>query len=176
MTDVAAESPLWHTTPAGEAAQRLEVDAGEGLSSEEAARRLERDGPNRLAEARREPRWKAFLRQFKDLLIIILLIAAVVSLVVTGEWETPVVIAAVVLLNAAIGFVQESRAEASLEALKKMLVTTATVRRDGRMQNLDAAELVVGDVVTLQAGDRVPADGRLLASTGLEVQESSLTR
>jgi len=119
---------------------------------------------------------EAFLRQFKDLLIIILLIAAVVSLVVTGEWETPVVIAAVVLLNAAIGFVQESRAEASLEALKKMLVTTATVRRDGRMQNLDAAELVVGDVVTLQAGDRVPADGRLLASTGLEVQESSLTR
>ena len=74
MTDVAAESPLWHTTPAGEAAQRLEVDAAEGLSSEEAARRLERDGPNRLAEARREPRWKAFLRQFKDLLIIILLI------------------------------------------------------------------------------------------------------
>jgi P-type Ca2+ transporter type 2C len=175
MTDVAAGSPPWHTTPAGEAAQRLEVDPGAGLSSAEAARRLGRDGPNRLAEARREPRWKAFLRQFKDLLIIILLIAAVVSLVVSGEWETPVVIAAVVLLNATIGFVQESRAEASLEALKKMLVTTATVRRDGRAQNLDAAELVVGDVVTLQPGDRVPADGRLLASTGLEVQESSLT-
>src|SRR3954468_7175136 len=99
----------------------------------------------------------------------------VVSLVVTREWETPVVIVLVVLLNATIGFVQESRAEASLEALKKMLVTTATVRRDGRMVNLDAAELVAGDVVTLQAGDRVPADGRLLASTGLEVQESSLT-
>jgi Ca2+-transporting ATPase len=175
MTDVAAGPPPWHTTPAGEAAERLGVHAGEGLSSGEAARRLERDGPNRLAEARREPRWKAFLRQFKDLLIVILLIAAVVSLAVSGEWETPVVIAAVVLLNATIGFVQESRAEASLEALKKMLVTTATVRRDGRAQNLDAAELVVGDVVTLQPGDRVPADGRLLASTGLEVQESSLT-
>src|SRR4051812_16804154 len=100
MTDLAAGSPPWHTTPAGEAAQRLGVDAGDGLSSGEAARRLERDGPNRLAEARREPRWKAFLRQFKDLLIIILLIAAVVSLAVSGEWETPVVIAAVVLLNA----------------------------------------------------------------------------
>ena len=93
----------------------------------------------------------------------------------TREWETPVVIALVVLLNATIGFVQESKAEASLEALKKMLVTTATVRRDGRMVNLDAAELVVGDVVVLQAGDRVPADGRLLSATGLEVQESSLT-
>jgi P-type Ca2+ transporter type 2C len=87
-------------------------------------------------------------------------LAAVVSLVVTREWETPVVIALVVLLNAIIGFVQESRAEASLEALKKMLVT---------------AELVSGDVVLLQAGDRIPADGRLLTSTGLEVQESSLT-
>ena len=135
-----------------EVTQRLEVDPGEGLSSAEAARRLERDGPNRLAEARREPRWRAFLRQFQDLLILILLIAAVVSLVVTREWETPVVIALVVLLNATIGFVQESKAEASLEALKKMLVTTAAVRRDGRMVKLDAAELVVGDVVVLQAG------------------------
>ena len=161
MTDTAVDAPPWHATSTGEVAQRLEVDLRAGLSSSEAARRLERDGPNRLAEARREPRWRAFLRQFQDLLIIILLIAAVVSLVVTREWETPVVIALVVLLNATIGFVQESKAEASLEALKKMLVTTATVRRDGRMVNLDAADLVVGDVVVLQAGDRVPADGRL---------------
>lgn len=87
---------------------------------------------------------------------MILLIAAVVSLVVTG-WETTVVIALVVLLNATIGFVQESRAQASLAALKKMLVTTAAVRRDGRMVNLDATELVAGDVVAVQAGDRVPA-------------------
>ena len=175
MTRAATQAPPAHALPAAEVMQRLEVDAGEGLSSGEAARRLERDGPNRLAEARREPRWRAFLRQFQDLLIIILLIAAVVSLVVTREWETPVVIALVVLLNATIGFAQESKAEASLEALKKMLVTTAAVRRDGRMVNLDAAELVVGDVVALQPGDRVPADGRLLTAPGLEVQESSLT-
>ena len=153
----------------------LEVDAAVRLSSVDAKRRLERDGPNRLAEARREPRWRAFLRQFQDLLIIVLLVAAVVSLVVTREWETPVVIALVVLLNATIGFAQESKAEASLEALEKMLVTTATVRRDGRMASLDASGLVAGDVVVLQAGDRVPADGRLLAATALEVQESSLT-
>ena len=163
MAELAAAAPPWHATPAADAVRGLEVDARVGLSSAEAARRLARDGPNRLVEAPREPRWKALLRQFKDLLIVILLAAAVVSLVVTGEWETPVAIALVVMLNATIGFVQESRAEASLEALKKMLVTTATVRRDGRMVSLDAAELVAGDVVAIQAGDRVPADGRLLS-------------
>ena len=172
---VAAPAQAWHATPAAEVLQRLDVEAAQGLTTGEAAQRLDRDGPNRLAEAKREPRWRAFLRQFQDLLIIILLVAAVISFVVTREWETPVVIALVVLLNATIGFVQESKAEASLEALKKMLVTTATVRRDGRMVNLDAAELVVGDVVVLQAGDRVPADGRLVSGSGLEVQESSLT-
>ena len=171
----AVEAPPWHANSAADVAERFEVDVHEGLSGAEAVRRLERDGPNKLAEAKKEPRWRAFLRQFQDLLIIILLIAAVISFVVTREWETPVVIALVVLLNATIGFVQESKAEASLEALKKMLVTTATVRRDGRMVNLDAAELVAGDIVSLQAGDRVSADGRLLTSTGLEVQESSLT-
>ena len=109
-------------------------------------------------------------------MIIILLVAAVVSLVVTREWETPVVIALVVLLNATIGFVQESKAEASLEALKKMLVTTATVRRDGRMVSLDAAELVPGDVVALAGrATGCPPTGACCPSTGLEVQESSLT-
>jgi P-type Ca2+ transporter type 2C len=175
VTAPVVDAAPWHATSASDAAQRLDVDVRTGLSSSEAGSRLERNGPNRLAEAKREPRWRAFLRQFQDLLIIILLIAAVISFAVTREWETPVVIALVVLLNATIGFVQESKAEASLEALKKMLVATATVRRDGRMVNLDAAELVVGDVVVLQAGDRVPADGRLLSASGLEVQESSLT-
>ena len=133
MTDLDPMSLSWHAVSTAEAGRHLAVDPSAGLSSSEVLRRQERDGPNRLAEARREPRWQAFLRQFQDLLIIILLVAAVVSLVVTREWETPVVIALVVLLNATIGFVQESRAEASLEALKKMLVTTATVRRDGRV-------------------------------------------
>ena len=91
MTDLDLTSPLWHAVPEAEAGQRLAVDPSAGLSSSEAVRRQERDGPNRLAEARREPRWKAFLRQFKDMLIIILVIAAVVSLVVTREWETAVV-------------------------------------------------------------------------------------
>ncbi|WP_406466655.1 cation-translocating P-type ATPase [Streptomyces hirsutus] len=161
--------------PPTDATARLEVDPGAGLSSDEAARRLAEHGPNQLDEAPREPRWRAFLRQFQDLLIIILLVAAVVSLVVSQEWETPIAIAVVVLLNATIGFVQESRAEAALDALREMTVTHATVRRDGRLMQLDAGELVPGDVVTLAPGDRVPADGRLLTSASLEVQESVLT-
>ncbi|WP_351231243.1 HAD-IC family P-type ATPase [Streptomyces sp. NPDC002133] len=174
-SDTAATPPPWHALPATDATGRLDVDPGAGLSSDEAARRLAEYGPNQLDEAPREPRWRAFLRQFQDLLIIILLVAAVVSLVVSQEWETPIAIAVVVLLNATIGFVQESRAEAALDALREMTVTHATVRRDGRLMQLAASELVPGDVVTLAPGDRVPADGRLLTSASLEVQESVLT-
>ncbi|MHA6781911.1 cation-translocating P-type ATPase [Pseudonocardia saturnea] len=176
MTELAESVPKsCHALSADEVTRLLGVDVATGLPSAEAAQRMRRDGPNRLAEVPREPRWRAFLRQFADLMIVILLVAAVVSLIVTREWETPVVIAAVVLLNATIGFVQESRAEASLQALQKMLVTTASVRRDGTLRTVDAVDLVVGDVVTLDAGARVPADGRLLAATALEVQESTLT-
>ncbi|MEV0825163.1 cation-translocating P-type ATPase [Nonomuraea rubra] len=165
----------WHALPAGEVAVMLQAAPEEGLSTGEAARRLDRHGPNRLREAAREPRWRAFLRQFQDLMIVILLAAAVVSLVISREWETPLAIAVVVLLNATIGFVQESRAEASLEALRKMTSTVATVRRDGTLTRLDATGLVPGDVVVVEAGDRVPADGRLLSSASLEVRESELT-
>jgi Ca2+-transporting ATPase len=165
----------WHALPASEVVGRLEVDVSRGLSTAEAVRRLAVFGRNQLDEARREPRWRAFLGQFQDLLIIILLIAAGVSLVVSREWVTPVAILVVVLLNATIGFVQESRAEASLEALRQMSVTTATARRDGRVVRLDAVDVVPGDVIVLAAGDRVPADGRLLESASLEVAESALT-
>ncbi|RVX41518.1 Ca2+-transporting ATPase [Nonomuraea polychroma] len=165
----------WHALPAGDVAVRLQAAPDQGLSAGEAARRLERHGPNQLREAAREPRWRAFLRQFQDLMILILLIAAVVSLLISREWETPLAIAVVVLLNATIGFVQESRAEASLEALRKMTSTMATVRRDGRLARLDAKELVPGDVVVVEAGDRVPADGRLVSAASLEVREAELT-
>ncbi|MFB4281642.1 cation-translocating P-type ATPase [Nonomuraea sp. MTCD27] len=165
----------WHALPAGDVALRLQAAPEDGLSTGEAAHRLERYGPNQLREAAREPRWRAFLRQFQDLMILILLVAAAVSLVISRDWETPLAIAVVVLLNATIGFVQESRAEASLEALRRMTSTTATVRRDGRLARLDAKELVPGDVVVVEAGDRVPADGRLLSSSALEVREAALT-
>ena len=160
---------------ADEVASVLGVDPRVALSSSEAGRRLEQHGPNRLDETAHEPRWRAFLRQFQNLLIIILLVAAVVSLLVTREWETPIAIAVVVILNASIGFVQESRAEASLDALRQMVLTTATVHRDGSTRRINSEELVPGDVVMVEAGDRVPADGRLLIAASLEVQESALT-
>jgi Ca2+-transporting ATPase len=165
----------WYAVPARDAARALGVEARVGLSAAEADRRRERYGANRLRDAPREPRWRAFLRQFQDLLILMLIGAALLSLVVSREWETPVAIAVVVLLNATIGFVQEARAEAALDALKGMLVTTAMVRRDGGTVRLDAAELVPGDVIVVEAGARVPADARLLWAASLEVQESSLT-
>jgi Ca2+-transporting ATPase len=176
MTEMrATRAGPWHASPLAAVVAEFRVDPHTGLPSDEAARRYEWYGPNRLAEPPREPRWRAFLRQFQNLLIIILLIAAAVSLVVGREWETPIAIALVVLLNAAIGFVQESRAEASLEALRRMSVTHATVRRDGSVLRLDAPDVVPGDVIVLAAGDRVPADGRLLAATSLEIQEAVLT-
>lgn len=165
----------WHAVAADDVATAFVVEPPSGLTAREAERRRSEYGLNRLAEAPREPRWRALLRQFQDLLIVVLLVAAVVSLLVSREWETPAAIAVVVVLNATIGFVQESRAEASLEALRRMLVTEATVRRDGRLLRVNAEELVPGDVIVVEAGDRVPADARLLQASSLEVQESSLT-
>ncbi len=146
-----------------------------GLSTTEVLRLFAEHGPNELAAAPRIPTWRRLLAQFKDLLILILLAAAVVAFVVSHEVKTPLVVLFVVILNAVIGFVQENRAEASLEALRSMLVTRARVRRDGLLHSIDARELVPGDVVLVEAGDRIPADGRLLASVALEVDEAALT-
>lgn len=146
-----------------------------GLSSVEAGRRLAEYGANELAEPPPEPLWRKVLRPFRNLLVVVLLIAAMVSLVVSREWETPVAITLVVLLNAVIGFVQESRAGAALDALRRLNRTVATVRRDGETVRVDATVLVPGDVVLVEAGDRVPADGRLLEAVSLEVRESMLT-
>ncbi|NUR83384.1 MAG: cation-translocating P-type ATPase, partial [Nonomuraea sp.] len=165
----------WHALTAGDVAVRLRAIPEQGLPAVEAARRLDRHGPNRLREAARESPWRVFLRQFGNLMIVILLVAAAAGLLISREWEAPLAIAVVVLLNAVIGFVQESRAEAALEALRKMTPAVATVRRDGRLTRLDAALLVPGDVVVVEAGDRVPADGRLLSAAALEVRESALT-
>jgi Ca2+-transporting ATPase len=146
-----------------------------GLTSDDAADRLTERGRNELTAAPRTPAWRRLAAQFRDLLILILLGAAVLAFVVTGELKTPLVVLTVVVLNAVIGFVQENRAEASLDALRSMLVTHARVRRDGVLHSIDAAEVVVGDVVLVEAGDRIPADGRLLAAVSLEVDESALT-
>ncbi|MFM7094407.1 MAG: cation-transporting P-type ATPase, partial [Actinomycetota bacterium] len=146
-----------------------------GLSSAEAARLLEQHGPNQLAAAETVPAWKKFLAQFKDLLILILIAAALVSLVVSGELKTPLVVLAVVVFNAVIGFVQENRAEKSLDALRKMLTAQVRVRRDGTVMMVPTETIVPGDVVLVEAGDRLPADGEIFVANNLEVDEAALT-
>ena len=155
--------------------EQFGVDPAVGLSIEDAASRLQLHGPNELAATPRVPAWRRLLGQFTDLLILILIGAAVVAYLVSGELKTPLVVLTVVLFNAIIGFVQENRAERSLDALRDMLVASARVRRGGRLANLATSELVPGDIVVVEAGDRIPADGRLLAANSLEIEEAPLT-
>ncbi|MGY6502422.1 MAG: cation-translocating P-type ATPase [Acidimicrobiales bacterium] len=158
-----------------EVLRTLAVDPDQGLSSHEVERRRAADGPNELPDEERTPAWRRYLAQFRDLLIGILVAAAAVSFLVSGELKTPIVVLAVVVLNATIGFIQENKAEAALDALRSMLVTTCRVRRDGSLREIPASDLVVGDIVLVEAGDRIPADGRLVAAAALEVEESALT-
>jgi len=186
MPDQAANAPVasadgildpaleWYRMPVREATQLLEIDPHHGLSTDEVARRLERYGPNQLEEAPRRPAWKRFLDQFKDLMVYILLGAAVVSALV-GDYKDPIVIGIVLLINAVMGFVQENKADNALAALKGMLETIVRVRRNGEVQEIPAGELVPGDVVLLEAGDRIPADGRFLMTAATSVDESMLT-
>ena len=147
---------------------------GTGLTSAEAEARLRNHGPNRLTEAPGRPAWRVFVDQFRNLLVMVLIGAAVLAGVV-GDLKDVVVITVVLLLNAVLGFVQEHRADQSLAALRSMLTPTARARRDGRTVEIPVEDLVPGDVVLLEAGDRVPADGVLLAAHSLEVDESMLT-
>jgi len=167
-------SPAWHTLSAPACAQQLGVQAAPGLSAQEAALRLQRHGPNKLAEPPPRPLWRGLLDQFKSMLIVILLVAAVIAAFI-GDIKSVTVILVVVCFNAVLGFWQEYRAEKTLAALKKMLAPLARVRRGGRVEEIEASQIVPGDVVLLEAGDRVPADGRLLAAHNVEIDESALT-
>ncbi|MBU3736046.1 MAG: HAD-IC family P-type ATPase, partial [Methylobacterium sp.] len=164
----------YQTLSTAQALQQLESHQQHGLRQATALRRLQHYGENRLAEAPVRPAWLKFLDQFRNLLVSILLVAATVAFTV-GDIKDAVVILVVVLLNAALGFWQEHRAEATLAALKGMLASRARVRREGKLQEIDAAQLVPGDIVLLEAGDRIPADGRLLDAHNLEVDEAALT-
>jgi Ca2+-transporting ATPase len=175
ITSVSEGARPWHTREVAEVAAALAVTPDRGLDEGQVTERRTRFGPNRLREAEREPTWRALLRPFQDLLVVVLLIAAAVSAVVSREWETPVVILVVVVFNAMINFVQERKAEASLQALRHMTVARARVLRGGAVQEIPAEELVPGDVVLVEAGDSVPADGRLAEAVALEVQEAALT-
>jgi cation-transporting P-type ATPase F len=164
----------WHHLDLDEALHRLESDPRQGLSGEEVTRRQERYGPNLVSAKGGIPAWKRFLQQFNQPLVY-LLIAAVIITALLREWVDSAVIFGVVLVNAVIGFFQESKAEKAIEALSRMVVTSATVRRGGRKQRVPSAELVPGDIVLLQSGDLVPADLRLIEVNSLQVNESALT-
>lgn len=165
----------WHTLTPADVAAALAVDPRTGLPADDAARRLDEHGRNELEQPPATPLWRRILALVTEPMTVVLLLAALVSALVSGELKTPLVILVVVVFNAALNLVQEQRAEDSLEALEDMTVTRARVRRDGRVREVDATELVPGDVVLLEAGDVVPADGRLVETAGLEVQEAALT-
>jgi Ca2+-transporting ATPase len=170
-----ASSVEWFRLSQEEVEQRLQTSVAGGLSSAEVAQRVEQYGPNRLAEQAKEPGWKAFLRQYSDLMQMVLVGAAVVNLLVTGELGTTVVLLGLTVFNAILGLNQEAKAEAAVASLQHMLKTVARVRRDSQVIEITAEELVPGDVVLLEAGNVVPADGRLVVAATLEIEEAALT-
>ena len=151
------------------------MDPAKGLTTAEAQQRLQQYGPNMLAAKKKEPGWQAFLRQYRELMQIVLLVAAVVNLVFTGEWGTTLVLVTLTVFNAVLGLRGEAKAEASLAALSGTMKSITRVRRDGEAKEVDNKELVPGDVVLMEAGNVVPADGRLFVTATLEIEEAALT-
>jgi cation-transporting ATPase F len=163
-----------HHLPPHEVVLLLQTDPDRGLTSAEAARRLARYGPNQLPAAARASWLTRLAHQFANPLVGILIAAGVITAVL-GEYVDSAVIAGVVLINAVVGYVQEARADAALDALRSLVRTTARVVRDGRELTIPSADIVVGDLVLVEAGDKVPADLRLIRETELQVDESALT-
>ena len=171
---------IWHSTSHTEVLAELKTDAAKGLSNGEALDRIKIYGENKLRGKRKVTFLERFFKQMGDFMVIILLIAAAISLLSTiiegsNEWFEPLIIVGIVLLNSFIGAFQESRAEASLENLKSMVAPSAKVYRDGVLRIMSAAELVPGDVIVLEAGDFIPADCRIIESASLQSDESALT-
>jgi len=163
----------WYSQPVGSVFKELQCD-NRGLSSLQAKIRLEKYGPNQIPPSKRESSIKRFLLQFNNILIYVLLVAGLISALLT-QWVDAGVIFGVVLINAIIGFVQEGKAEKALESIRSMLSPKANVIRDGHQISINAQELVPGDIVALQAGDRVPADCRIVNSRNTRIDESILT-
>ena len=167
------EKKAWHSLSADDCQRSLDSpDAG--LSAEEAQKRLDQYGPNRLPEAAKRPAWLRFLAQFHNVFIYVLLVAAVIAGLL-AQWVDTGVILAVVVINALIGYVQEGKAEQAMAAIGKMLALNARVKRDGQWQEINADELVPGDRVRIKAGDRIPADIRLLDAHDLRTDQAALT-
>lgn len=167
-------SRTWHAVTASAAAAETRSDTERGLSAAEAAGRLKQSGPNALPQAPAASPLKLLLQQFSSLIVWVLIGAAAVSGLLQ-EWVDAAAIVAIVVLNGLLGFVQEFRAERSLAALRQMTVTMARVVRDGTLVSLPATQIVPGDLIQVEAGDRIPADARLVYCAGLQTQEASLT-
>jgi Ca2+-transporting ATPase len=168
-------NPAWHALPVREVLDLQGVDADTGLSETEVARRRESFGPNRFAEVKPEPPWRAFVRQYQDLMQIVLLAAAIASFWPVKEYGTGLVLIVITVFNALLGMQQEGKAAAAVAALTRMMIVKAKVRRAGSLRELPAEELVPGDMVAVEAGDVVPADGRIITAATLEIDESALT-
>jgi P-type Ca2+ transporter type 2C len=166
--------PAWHTLRVEQALQAHEVTVRQGLTSAEAAARIERFGPNRLAGGKAEPRWRAFARQYQDPMQLVLLAAGAISFPL-GQLGTGLLLVALTLANAVLGLRQEGNAETAVSALEEKMVVHARVRRGGQLREIPAEQLVPGDIVSVKAGDIVPADGRLVQAALLEVAEAELT-
>ena len=170
---------MWYTKELNQVFNELNTRQG-GLTEDEANKRLEKYGANNLKEKKKESLFIKFIKQFNDFMIIVLIIAAIISAIVaktngSGDYIDSIIIIAIVIFNAIMGLIQEEKAEKSLEALKKMSAPNAKVRRNGKIQEIEAAQVVPGDVVILEAGNYVPADCRLIDSYNLQIEESSLT-
>src|SRR6188472_476943 len=169
------EDKQWFALTGDAVAGELGVDAHAGLSPDEASKRLAQYGPNAFVAAASEPRWHAFVRQYRDPMQIVLLVAGIGSIWPLKELGTGLVLLFLTLFNAVLGLNQEGKAAAAVAALQKMMIVKAKVRRGGELVEVPAEQLVPGDVVSIEAGDVVPADGRLLKAATLEVDESALT-
>src|SRR5690242_20013073 len=164
----------WYGVSSSDVATRLGVDPAVGLSAEQAAALLAQHGPNALPVEQAVPGWKRFVGQYRSYMQLILMGAAIVSLAIK-EWNTAVLLILITVINAVVGLRQEGKAESAMNALKAMVKATARVRRDGSESEISAEEVVVGDVVILAAGDEVPADGRIIEASSLQIDEAALT-
>ena len=171
---------MWHTKNVDEIVKYYKTDKHNGITEEEVRKRIKEYGENKLADKKKESLFIKFIKQFNDFMIIILIIASIISAVVSkldgsGDYIDSVIIIAIVVLNSIMGLVQEAKAEKSLEALKSMTAPFAKVRRNGNIVSVEATNVVPGDIIILEAGNYVPADARLISSSNLKVEESSLT-
>ena len=171
---------MWYTMPLGEVLKKLRSDLNTGLREEQIEDIRKIYGENKLSEKKKESIIVKFFKQFNDFMIIILIVASIISAVMSyvegkNDYLDSVIIILIVVVNAIMGVVQEAKAEKSLEALKKMSAPTAKVKRNGVVKTVQSTELVPGDYIIIEAGSYIPADSRLIKAYNLKVEESSLT-